>query len=78
MQDIPVLLRKLTTKGSSRLLTSDVVDLVVLEGPVDLLHVGEHHLGVEPPGADHLIHVIPGNKVRNASKSSDWCKMSKG
>ena len=49
MQDIPVLLRKLTTKGSSRLLTSDVVDLVVLEGPVDLLHVGEHHLGVEPP-----------------------------
>ena len=49
MQDIPVLLRKLTTKGPSRLLTSDVVDLVVLEGPVDLLHVGEHHLGVEPP-----------------------------
>ena len=47
-------------------------DLVVLEGPVDLLNIGEHHLGVEPPGADHLVHVIPGNKVRDASKSSDY------
>ena len=55
-------------------------DLVVLEGPVDLLDIGEHHLGVEPPGADHLVHVVSGNKVRDASKSSDynWFKMTKG
>ena len=55
-------------------------DLVVLEGPVDLLDIGEHHLGVEPPGADHLVHVISGNKVGDASKPSDlnWFKMAKG
>ena len=37
--------------------------LVVLEGPVDLLDVGEDNFGVEPSRADHLVHVVPGDEV---------------
>ena len=40
--------------------------LVVLEGPVDLLDVGEDNFGVESPRADHLIHVVPGDEVRDS------------
>ena len=40
--------------------------LVVLEGPVDLLDVGEDNFGVESPRADHLVHVVPGDEVRDS------------
>ena len=37
--------------------------LVVLEGPVDLLDVGEDNFGVKPSRTDHLVHVVPGDEV---------------
>ena len=39
--------------------------LVVLEGPVDLLDVGEDNFWVESSRADHLVHVVPGDEVRD-------------
>ena len=44
--------------------------LVVLEGPVHLLHVGEDDLGVQAAGTDHLLHVVTGDEVRDAGESS--------
>ena len=40
--------------------------LVVLEGPVHLLVVSEDNFGVESPRADHLVHVVPGDEVRDS------------
>ena len=37
--------------------------LVVLEGPVDLLDVGEDNFGVKPSRTDHLVHVVPRDEV---------------
>jgi len=41
-------------------------NLVVLEGPVDLLDVGKDNFWVESPGADHLVHVVPRYEVRDS------------
>ena len=40
--------------------------LVVLEGPVDLLDVGKDNFWVESSRANHLVHVVPGDEVRDA------------
>ena len=40
--------------------------LVILEGPIDLLDVGKDDLGVEPARADHVVHVVAGDKVGDA------------
>ena len=46
-------------------LMSNSFYLVVLEGPVDLLDVGEDNFWVESSRADHLVHVVPGDEVRD-------------
>jgi len=42
--------------------------LVILEGPVHLLDVSKDHLRIKPARADHVIHVVAGNKIRDACK----------
>jgi len=45
-----------------------VVGLVVFEGSINLLDVCKYHLWVKAARADHVVHVVAGNKVRNAGK----------
>ena len=52
--------------------------LVILERPVHLLHVGEHHLGVEAARADHLVHVLAGDEVGDARQPPGGSSRNKG
>ena len=45
------------------------VALEVVAHPVDLLDVGEDHLGVDPVLGDHRHHVIGGQEVGDAAQA---------
>ena len=42
---------------------SSYPDLVVFQSSVHFLDVGKHHFRIQPARADHLVHVISGDKV---------------
>ena len=48
----------------------DLRSSVVLQGPVHLLDVGKDDLGIQPPRADHVVHVVARNEIGNAGKPS--------
>ena len=52
--------------------------LVILERPVHLLHVGEHHLGVEAARADHFVHVLARDEVGDARQPPGGSSRNKG
>lgn len=37
---------------------------------IDLLDIGEHHLGINPPVSHHGVHVVGSQEVRNARIAS--------
>ncbi len=47
------------------------VDSQLVAHPVDLLHVGEDHLWVDPLVPDHGLHVVRGEEVGDAGVAPD-------